>query len=463
MTRPIAVYLSHADTEEDRALRKRIERALKYLVLTNRISIQHRDSVPSGELRTHQIGQMVDAADIFLPFMDQDYLGDDLVYNTELPIALRRRESDTLRIWPLFVGPMAELEDHPVQPIAGLVGFPSTQGVTLDLLQTRHEFEEEMVKLANALDATHIRPLANEKREVRITKVERAKRHVRSAELAELENRFALVVGIDQFAGAPELRYCRADALALEQKLKSLGYEVRSLYENHPGGIAARPTEQTVLRTLEVICKNAAESDLIFVHFSTHGDLRNGQAILLAQDSAVEGLNPGGIPLATIEDMLLECKAARVVVSLDACHSGFDRRRGTRALGEPPPSVRDFYETFYGSAEGYAVISACAADQVAYEDEASGHGIFTRLILEALDGEIPPHASAPAARAEKQFVTLDDVKEYVSVRMRQWCVAKSHSPQEFTIRSQMIGDLILADYRAHERRRTSPDTAAANG
>lgn len=445
MTRPLLVYLSHADSDEDRALRERIVRALKPLVSKGLIRIQHRDIGETGEDREALIGPMVAASDIFIPFLNMEYLGDDLVDTIELPTALRCLEQKTLKVWPLHAGVLPNLKDHPTQRLARLNGFPRRSNVTLDSFQTKHQLDEQLVALAEELEKQCIRPTAQVNADLRAQKRDMGMRHVCSSELGEIANRFALIIGINKFPDAPTLKYCRADAQAIEQKLKGLGYTVRSLFDDHPDGVAAYPNKQLVLNTLSNICKTAGERDLIFVHISTHGDLLGGQAFLLAADSLIAKPEETGIPLAVVDDLLLESRARRIVVSLDACHSGFDRRPGQRALGEPPPSVSDFYKNFYSSAEGYAVIAACTADQVAYEDEQSGHGVYTRYLLEALDGLSPAVADGSPAR-DKGFVTLNDVKEYVLVRMRRWCVENGRDPQELNVRSQMIGDLILADY-----------------
>jgi hypothetical protein len=100
-----------------------------------------------------------------------------------------------------------------------------------------------------------------------------------------------------------------------------------------------------------------------------------------------------------------------------------------------PAFIRHAYEL----AEGFALIAASTAQQVAQEWREKQHGVFTYYLLEGLSGQ--------ADRAGKGFVTVDDLKTHVLNGLRRWNVEHGGLLQEPTARAEGLGDIILADYR----------------
>ena len=90
-------------------------------------------------------------------------------------------------------------------------------------------------------------------------------------------------------------------------------------------------------------------------------------------------------------------------------------------------------------AEGFALIAASTAQQVAQEWKEKEHGVFTYYLLEGLSGQ--------ADRDGKEFVTVDDLKTHVLDGLRRWNVEHGGLLQEPTARTEGLGDIILADYR----------------
>jgi len=446
VSRPIFVYLSAADTEEDRAWRRQVELHLKPLVRRQQIRIQHRECLSAGEEPSKRIPDLVEATDIFIPLLSASYLDDEIAYEIELATALRRREQHRLRIWPIKAAAVAVPEGDPAAVLQKLVGFPRASNVTLAALAKTHQVDEVLASLAKELGGV-MKLVEGEDSAARSIKRDLIRTGRDVAALGPIRNRFALVIGVDHFADAPSLKFCTSDAKQLASRLQALNYCVRSLYEAHEDGVRSQPTRQNIERALVAASKSAGEEDLLFVHVGTHGTvLPSGKPILLAQDTYLESLESTGIPIATIEELLHASAARRVVLSLDACHSGIDPMQGKRALGDPATSAAEFYAKVYEAAEGFAVIAACTSDQFAYEDLEAGYGVYTHFLMEALEGSVAISGS-PSGR-DKGFVTLDDVKKHVLARMREWCFLKNKKPQEPNVRSQIIGDLILADYRS---------------
>lgn len=445
MPRPIQVYISHSMLLADMDQLQRLRVHLSPLVRSGRIQIKHRESARPGLELEDAVRMFVGAADIFIPMLSADWLADPLCHDVELECALDQRQLGALRIWPIRLSPVQILGDDSAAPLPKLVGFPAPHLPPMAMLDRDRQQERIWTEVVEYL-IQDIEEAEKSKTDARSLKKECSRTNIRSAELGPVGHRFALVIGVNAFVDAPSLRYGATDAKHLTETLQLLGYKPSTLYDMQPMGPRFFPTRQNIESELAVLCNSAAESDFLFVHIGTHGQIgQGGGAYLLAQDSRVEQLERTAIPVKTIEEMLLDSRARRIVLSLDACHAGIVKKGGTRNASNATPAA-DFYRTVYDQAEGFAVIAACTAEQLAYEDPVSGFGVYTRFLIEALEGK-PIHEGVPAPRVGG-VVTIDMVRNYVLSRMREWCVQNGKAPQEPNVRSQMLGDLILADYRS---------------
>lgn len=444
MPRSVRVYISHAASAFDRELRMRLEVHLAPLRRSGRIVIQHRDSVDYGEEQEAALRRLVAAADIFIPLLSPDYLADDIAHDIELAEALKRRGSKTLSIWPVRAAHVQVASEDTAAPLVGLVGFPKRDVDPLSALDANNR--DLVLSTVTAALMSRIKSVEDSNSDARSMKKDRTFLQKSASELGPIEHRFALVIGINDFANADPLRYCAADAQSLYAKLTALGYVGNSLYDQHPKGARFLPSRQNIESELALLCQSAGSADLLFVHIGTHGCITaDGKAVILTQDSRIEDLERTAIPVSVIESMLQDSRARRTVLSLDACHAGMQTATG-RAAGQPAQTASDFYHQVYDRAEGYALIAACTAAQVAYEDPESGHGAYTRFLLESLDGNVALPGGPPLR--SKGFVSLDDVRKYVLFQMRAWCVKQGRQPQDPNVDGRLLGDLILADYRA---------------
>src|SRR5262249_25668393 len=101
--RPISVYISYADSTQDRRFCEHLTMHLATLVRAQRIQIYQRDSVDYGEDQREALGRLVATADIFIPLLSAAYLADEIAHEVELVAALKQREQQTLSIWPVRV------------------------------------------------------------------------------------------------------------------------------------------------------------------------------------------------------------------------------------------------------------------------------------------------------------------------------------------------------------------------
>jgi hypothetical protein len=239
-------------------------------------------------------------------------------------------------------------------------------------------------------------------------------------------------VGINRYIDPsfPPLKYCLNDVEALETTLQAFGYTVVTLHDD-VSEERLMPTRDNVEAELARICRVAGPDDLIWVHIAAHGRLVNGEPVLITHETREPTLAQRALRLTDVEQQMRESQARRRVLTLDACHTGVEVGRGAT----DPQFIRNAYEL----AEGFALIAAGTAQQVAQEWEAEAHGVFTYYLLEGLRGE--------ADREDKGFVTVSNLTTHTLDGLRRWNVEQGGLLQEPTARTEGVGDIILADYR----------------
>jgi uncharacterized caspase-like protein len=126
-----------------------------------------------------------------------------------------------------------------------------------------------------------------------------------------------------------------------------------------------------------------AGNDLAVVHFSGHGALVDGKLYLLpygvdARDDV--GIQTSGLAIDELKGELLElAKHGRVLVLLDACHSGATTMNGA-TLAMDSTALRGAL-----AAANVTVLTSSSGSQVSRENSAWQHGAFTKVLLDAFN------------------------------------------------------------------------------
>jgi hypothetical protein len=253
-----------------------------------------------------------------------------------------------------------------------------------------------------------------------------------SSPLGPIRNRWALLVGVNRYvdSGFAPLSFCVNDVLTLEETLKASGYTVVALHDEAVEG-RLQPDNENIEAELARLCQVAQPEDLLWVHFACHGQVHQGEPMLITRRTRRTTVAKSGLPLREVERRMRESAVRRLILTLDACHVGVDIGRS----GSDPEFIRHAHEL----AEGFAMIAASTAQQKAQEWQEKQHGVFTYYLLNGITGQ--------AARNDNQFVTVDDLKTYVLDNLRRWSVENDGLIQEPSARTEGLGDMILVDYR----------------
>jgi uncharacterized caspase-like protein len=148
--------------------------------------------------------------------------------------------------------------------------------------------------------------------------------------------------------------------------------------------------------------------DLAVVHFSGHGALLDHKLYLLpygvdARDDV--GIETSGLAIDELRGELLGlAKHGRVLVLLDACHSG-----ATTVNGAPLAMDGTALHTALAAAN-VTVLTSSSGSEVSREDPAWQHGAFTKVLLDAFND--------PAADINRNsLISPNGLAAYVTTRV----------------------------------------------
>jgi hypothetical protein len=178
--------------------------------------------------------------------------------------------------------------------------------------------------------------------------------------------RRALIIGIDEYPNH-SLHGCVNDAQKIKEVLSrhydnTLNFQCEIL--TAPSSNITRPMLRQKISELF-----RHQADVAFLHFSGHGTINSLGGYLVTPDYCEFDV---GIPMTEVLAMANESPVGEIVITLDCCHSG--------AFGTTPEISNDKIIL----SEGISVITATRSGQEALEE--GGGGVFTSLLVEALEG-----------------------------------------------------------------------------
>ncbi|MBI4534029.1 MAG: caspase family protein [Candidatus Melainabacteria bacterium] len=247
-----------------------------------------------------------------------------------------------------------------------------------------------------------------------------------------VKDKWALVVGISKFADpALNLKYPAKDA--------------QDFYNYLIGEACFQPDhvklllneEATRTRVLSVLGgkwlpRAAHPDDLVLIYLSTHGSPASldvgGVNYLIAYDSDIDNLYATGIPMQDLARMIKgRVHSDRVVVILDACHSG-----------AASPDTKGVYVSGNINAEevvqgtGQLVISSSEPNQVSWESKEESNSVFTRHLIAGL-------------RSHGQTTKLAEAFNFMKDKVQDEVLRQRGVLQTPVLKSKWEGDeLILA-------------------
>ena len=235
---------------------------------------------------------------------------------------------------------------------------------------------------------------------------------------AESSNKFAIIVGINQYDDLeiPPLHCAENDATAFSRYLVTrMGFDEGNVFlltSSKRGNGAARKGNIAV--ALGSIVNAIKPGGTFIFFFSGHGITDDGESFLLTQDAFARNrisLEETALNVAKVRDYITMMKADRVLLVVDACRTdpggkkGDDRNVMSGSFAKSL-IIRAGKKTAGGRViRASATLFSCSEGESSYEWIEKERGFFSYYLLRGLEGE---------AADEKGQVTLNSLESYLS-------------------------------------------------
>jgi WD40 repeat protein len=231
-----------------------------------------------------------------------------------------------------------------------------------------------------------------------------------------LPSLYVLSIGVSDYPGNLKLGYAAKDAQVLAKTLIATS---SSLFEKVEVKqiVDKEATRRNILQGFTWLKKQMTQNDVAIITFAGHGNKdSDGRLYLLPIDVDVEDLVSSAVPSDQVKN-LLSTTPGRIVMMLDACHSGAvdgPARRGGGGGGLTDDLVRDLVSDDYG----LVVMCSSTGREFSLESAETAHGFFTLAVVEGLGGK--------ADYDKVGVVTLNDLDRYVTNRVKELSKGRQH-------------------------------------
>ena len=232
---------------------------------------------------------------------------------------------------------------------------------------------------------------------------------------------YILAIGINKYQNPQlNLNYAKSDASgfvkAIRKKGKSLFKEIKltTLYDYDA-------SRDNILQGIEDIASNAEPQDVFYMYYAGHGSVVDDQFYFIPSEVVrlyeSDILKNTAISANEMQSKLKHIKALKQMIIMDACHSGSSTEiLASRGGGEEKALAQ------LSRSAGIHVLAAAGSEQTATEFEVLGHGLFTYLLLEALDG------AADGAPLDGK-VTVYELRAYIDNLVPEYSLKYKGAPQ----------------------------------
>ncbi|MDO4576454.1 MAG: SUMF1/EgtB/PvdO family nonheme iron enzyme [Planctomycetia bacterium] len=191
--------------------------------------------------------------------------------------------------------------------------------------------------------------------------------------------KFALLVGVTDYAEMSGLTCCVKDIHAIRNQLIKLGFKENDIYTLESGKAAKElPTKRNVLERLDLVLGQVKVGDMVFFAFAGHGAETGREQYICPMETELDNLSETAVPIPLILEKLDASDARFKWLVVDACRNNPFNRRVSGAttlqgIDDPP--------------KGVLLLQSCGQNEYSHEDPNLGQGLFTASFVEALSGK----------------------------------------------------------------------------
>ncbi|MGH9767740.1 MAG: caspase family protein, partial [Blastocatellia bacterium] len=225
-------------------------------------------------------------------------------------------------------------------------------------------------------------------------------------ELPAEENRFALIIGVEDYLDKRlgKFNHAASDARAVADALaRHAGFRKERIVLLASGEPAERqPLRSAILQQLANLSGRVSDDGLLLIYFAGHGVERGGKNYLLPADALTGDdtlLAETAISVERVKDLIRASGAGQIMLVFDAFRQEPLSEAFTRGFT---------FDTRNQEVAAFAMLLATGVGQRAYESQTKKQGYFTAALIEALKGR---------AASGGREVTLDQLVKYLQTNV----------------------------------------------
>ncbi|MBK6606738.1 MAG: caspase family protein [Leptospiraceae bacterium] len=235
-------------------------------------------------------------------------------------------------------------------------------------------------------------------------------------------NLYVLSVGVNEYQ-KNKLKFSVKDAEAMAEVLSKNGKELYSAI--HVKKLLDKDaTKKGIEDALADIARNAKPEDVVLIYLSGHGNNASSREVKSlfyfvpfdfnwSSDSQAEYVaREQGIDAEYLNETFTKIKSHKVILILDACHSG-SIQTAMLAKGEDETKASRKAMDRMANGTGRFIFASSAGNELSREHSEAGHGLYTYVLLNALgkntDKKIP---NADYINADG-FIYLSEIRSYI--------------------------------------------------
>ncbi|HUY32454.1 MAG TPA: SUMF1/EgtB/PvdO family nonheme iron enzyme [Pirellulales bacterium] len=248
--------------------------------------------------------------------------------------------------------------------------------------------------------------------------------------------RWALLIGVDDYAELEDLKYAGADVRALQGELLARGFEQDGVFLVEDGSAQSkyRPSKGNIERQLDLLMQLAERDDLLLIAFSGHGVHVEGKSYLCPSDAVLDDVETL-VSLDAVYERLRKCPASLKLMLVDACRDD-PRLAGRRGAGGADVTTR-FAADLEHPPQGIVILNSCAPGQASMEEKEFGHGVFMHFLIEGLHGGADDNRDG--------LVTLGELSQFAGLRTNRYVARQFNGVQTPKLQGDLATDALAFD------------------
>ncbi len=273
--------------------------------------------------------------------------------------------------------------------------------------------------------------------------------------MGKLKNAYALLVGVGK-----DLPVTVKDAKAIHSILADktmAGY----LSENITLLTGRKATRKNILAAFDKLIATVDEDSSVMLFYSGHGGTYSDNSFLKEEHWKPEAENQKYFHLCPydydpveyettwikaeeVKEKIQALKSRRLIFFLDCCHATGMVKGISLAGNEPKLIQADGLAQNLDDGRGMSIISSCREDQESYIMEGDKNSLYTKCMLEVLQGENKTHFDEP-------YVRISEVVQYIFKKVPEG------SPHQNPYANLQIYDDFILSYVPKERFKISSE------